>query len=83
MKKYIEEMDNGECFMYNSDLYIITSDFRKNKNLYEKKCIAIKDGSCRWMSSNSIVDKIDLFYRDKDNNILLCKEFNDEAFKKN
>lgn len=83
MKKYIEEMENGECFMYNDNLYIITNDFRNKQDSQEKKCITLKDGSCRWMSSNSIVEKIDLFYRDKDNNILLCKEFQDEAFKKN
>lgn len=76
-------MENGECFMCSNELYIITSDFRKNKDIYEKKTVSIKNGTCRWMSHNTIVEKIDLFYRDKDNNILLCKEFKDEAFKQN
>lgn len=83
MKKYIEEIQNGECFMYNNKLYITTNDFRKNKEIYEKKTVSITDGTCRWMSHTNIVEKIDLFYRDKDNNILLCKEFKDETFDKN
>ena len=69
--KYLEELSIGECFIYNKDYLIVTSDFKKNNS---KFCINLTTGYGKWISPNEEVDQIDIFTLDKDSNILAIRE---------
>ena len=66
MKKYIEELVGGECFLFDSS-YIITTDFKKNG---DRLSVSLKDGTLRWFSASTIVEESQLYHLDKDNNII-------------
>lgn len=65
--KYIELANSGNCINHNNCYYIVTSDFKKNG---QRLCISITDGSSRWLEPNTMIEIIQLFYTDKDNNIV-------------
>jgi hypothetical protein len=65
--KYIELVNSGNCINHNNCYYIVTSDFKKNG---QRLCISITDGSSRWLEPNTMIEIIQLFYTDKDNNIV-------------
>jgi hypothetical protein len=67
---YIEELQPGDVFIYNNIIYLLTVDF--NTKLY-KLCFNLKDGSPRWMKPSDMVEKINLYTLDKDNNIISIK----------
>jgi hypothetical protein len=69
--KYIEELVNGDCFVYNTSIFIITIDFDKNRN---KLCIDLAAGTPRWFAPETIVEKSPIFILDNDNNILPVKQ---------
>jgi hypothetical protein len=69
--KYIEELTNGDAFSYNNLFFLLTADFKKDNS---KLCYNIVDGSCQWFSPTEIVESMQLFYIDKDNNIKPIKE---------
>jgi hypothetical protein len=71
MSNYIEELENGESFILDSDKLIVTCDFKSNGN---RLCVDLKNGSSRWLGGNTIIDKIQLFTLDKDNNLIAIKE---------
>jgi hypothetical protein len=65
--KYIEELKPGNSFLYKDNYYIITIDFKSdNKRL----CYSLKNGQPLWFEPDSIVDDIQLYTIDKENNIL-------------
>jgi hypothetical protein len=65
--KYIEELRSGNCFLHKDNYYIITIDFKSdNKRL----CYNLKNGQPLWFEADSIVEDIQLYTIDKDNNIL-------------
>lgn len=69
--KYLEELNNGECFEFKDNYFIITHDFKKNGS---RNCIKLDDGSNKWLKSDTIVKVTDIFTMDKDNNIIAIKE---------
>lgn len=69
--KYLEELDCGECFEYNSAHFILTHDFKKNG---DKLCIRLDTGFNQWLKSDSMVKITDIFTMDKDNNIIAIRE---------
>lgn len=69
--KYLEELNNGECFEFQNNYFIITHDFKKNG---DRNCIKLNDGSNNWLKSDAIVKIADIFTMDKDNNIIAIKE---------
>ena len=71
MISILEELLNGDCFEINSTIYIVTCDFKKNG---QRLCIDLKTGESRWMTANTIIDKISLLYTNKDNHIIAIKE---------
>lgn len=80
--KYIEELKPGDFFIIDtSKRFILTSDFKiKDKKKYHS-AVSIENGFSNWIPEDQVVDIADLYYRDKDNNILLVKEYVDESSK--
>lgn len=73
--KHIEELKPGQCFrIKDNEYYIITCDFDR----YDKKyCINLLTGSNRWFNANDIIDEVDIYSLDQDNNIVPIKRIND------
>jgi hypothetical protein len=80
MPNYIEELDNGESFILDNSKLIVTCDHKSNGN---RLCIDLKTGSSRWLSGNTIIDKVQLFTLDKDNNLIAIKETIKDDLSKN
>lgn len=68
--KYIEELSYGDSFSYQDQLYILTSDFKKDGS---KLCIKLDTGLPFWLNSNTIVDITPIYRLDTDNNIVAIK----------
>lgn len=83
--KYIEELKPGDVFVWKNTKYLLSADFKDHgqKGTNKHMSVALDNGMCRWFSSNEIVDTVPLFYRDKDGNILLVKEHNDDNTENN
>ena len=71
MTKYIEELSNGDAFILNNNTYILSSDFKKNG---ERLSMSLTDGNSRWVKPNEMIEAVQLFIMDKDNNIIAIKE---------
>lgn len=69
--KYIEELFIGEFFSLNGEFFVNTQDFKKDKS---KLAINLKTGIGRWLPHDSMVESIDLFTLDKDNNFVSIRE---------
>lgn len=69
--QYLEELESGSCIFYNSEYFLLTSDFKSNGN---RLVISMNNGIPRWLSSSAMVDNIDIFTFDKDTNILPIKQ---------
>lgn len=77
--KYIEEIKPGDIFVWKKHRYILSADYRPFKNnLTRHMSVSIESGLCKWFKSDEVVDILDLYYRDKDGNILLVKEYKDD-----
>lgn len=68
--KYIEELNNGECFVNNNVYYFVTSDFKKNG---QRLCYNLVDGSPKWMEGTTIASVEPLYILDKDNNVIAVR----------
>ncbi len=69
--KYVEEIQYGDCFNYENKYFILTADFKKNG---DRLAVCLSDGTSKWIQSNDIIQPIDVFTLDKDNNIIAMKE---------
>ena len=70
MMKYLEELSGGDLFIYEEKKYVLTSDYRIRDKKNQKQCVSIDNGFSRWLGESTIVDFLDLYYRDIDGNIL-------------
>ena len=78
--KYIEEIKAGDIFIWKDKRYVLSSDYRPFKNGRTRHMsISIENGICKWFASDEAVEIAELFYRDKEGNILLVKEFKDDS----
>lgn len=68
--KYIEELTFGDIFEYNKELFILTKDFDNKNNAL---CVSIKNGQSRWILNNSIVNIVELYRLDDENNFANIK----------
>lgn len=68
---YIEELNPGDIFEYNNQLYLLTIDFKKNES---KLSVSLLDGSPKWVDPSLIVNKTSLYKLDNSNNILPIRE---------
>jgi hypothetical protein len=73
MTNFVEELTAGDCFQLMEDIFILTSDFKKDGS---RLCINLRDGLSRWVKADTITTRIGIFYTDKDGNIIALKELN-------
>lgn len=73
MDKYLEELIAGDIFLYNSNFYITTSDFKTNGH---RCCIDIQRGQFYWFAGNLITKPSALYYLDSNNNFAPVKHEN-------
>jgi len=71
MDNYIEELENGDSFVLRDSSYILTCD---SKSSGGRLCIKLSTGEPRWFNGDTIVEKMAIFYTDKDGNIIAVKE---------
>lgn len=69
--KFLEELLCGNTFLLNSNAYILTTDFKKNGS---RLCVCLKDGSTRWLEGNTVIEAIQIYRLDKENNIIPFQE---------
>lgn len=68
---YIEELNPGDTFDYQSNKYILTTDFKKNNS---KLAINLASGFFRWFAASDIIDACQVYFIDAENNILPIKQ---------
>lgn len=68
--KYLEELNIGESFFFEDQVWFLTSDFKLNG---DKLCYNLANGFPKWINSSSIVEVTPIYYMDKDNNITPIK----------
>lgn len=68
--KYLEELSVGDTFQLNSQVLVITSDFKKNG---DRNCVNLSNGLSRWIGANTVVEVCPVYILDKDNNIVAIK----------
>lgn len=78
--KFIEELLTGDCFTAENRFFIVTTDFKKNNN---RLCICLETGSSRWFEANAVVEHINIYRLDKDNNLISFKETQKDDVAKN
>ena len=80
--RYIEEINSGDIFIWKNKRYVLSSDYKPFKNGKTRHMsVSIDNGTCKWFASDELVEVAELFYRDKEGNILLVKEFKDDSAK--
>jgi hypothetical protein len=74
--KYIEEISFGDIFELNKEIFILTKDFdNKRRSL----CVSLNSGQLRWLPSNTIVETVNLYRLDNENNIYNIKPENNKT----
>ena len=76
--KYLEELIPGDLFSYKNEYFILTCDFRNIKDNKKYLCMSINNGFSNWMEGNTSVEILDLYFRDKEGNIIAVKERKNE-----
>jgi hypothetical protein len=69
--KYIEELNNGDAFVVDQQIFLLTSDFKKNGS---KLAYSLKNGNPKWFEASHIVDAIQIYTMDETNTIIPIKE---------
>jgi hypothetical protein len=65
--KYLEELNPGDSFSYQNQLFLLTSDFKASG---KKLCYSLNNGFANWLSDSTIVEHCPLYILDKDNNTI-------------
>lgn len=68
--KYIEELSNGDFFKYEHNFYLLGSDFKKNG---DRLSYSLNSGFPLWVSNQTVVEKIELYTLDVENNVIPIK----------
>lgn len=69
--KYIEELTNGDCFLYENSVYLLTSDFKKDGS---RLCYRIDMGFPKWFEPTVVVENTEIYRMDQHNNIIPIRE---------
>lgn len=69
--KYLEELTPGSSFIYESNIYLLTKDFKSDG---KKLCYSLVTGINRWLESNIIINEQQLYTLDSQNNIQSIKQ---------
>jgi hypothetical protein len=64
---YVEEIPCGRTFVFSDELFLITSDSKKDGS---RLCISMQNGNSRWLKPNLVVKTISLYFINNDNNFL-------------
>lgn len=80
--KYLEELIIGDLFAYKNTYFILTCDFKIIEDNKHHLCISIDNGFSYWMPGNTSIEILDLYFRDKEGNIIAVKERKNEYTKK-
>jgi DNA-directed RNA polymerase alpha subunit len=79
--KYLEELKPGDAFFYRENIFVLTIDFKfKDKNKYSY-AININSGAGVWLPENTTVESIQIYYIDKDKNIVPVKHHSNDDTK--
>lgn len=65
--KYLEELNPGDCILWNTEYYVLSSDFKTDGS---RMCISLKTGFCRYIKSDTIVSNAPLYTLDTESNII-------------
>lgn len=68
--KYLEEINAGDCFVFESKSYILTIDFKKNG---DRLSYRLDNGNPIWLKGNALVTINPIYHLDIDNNIIPIK----------
>lgn len=68
--KYIEELENGDCFSHKDRLYLLTSDYKKNG---QRLSYDLKSGLPLWFNPQDMIDNTQIYTLDQNNNIIPVK----------
>lgn len=68
--KYIEELECGDTFSHNDQVFVLTSDFKSNGS---RLCYSLISGQPTWFQNNAMIEHDPVYTLDKDNNILPIK----------
>jgi len=68
--KYLEEIATGDSVSFEDNIYIITSDYKRNG---DRLCVNLKTGFSKWLAPNAVVDVCPIYVLDEDNNIVAVK----------
>lgn len=81
--KYVEELKPGDLFLLKNDRFILTSDYKiSSENRQKRLSVNINNGFLQWIDDDAAVEVTDLYYRDKDANIIALKEIKNEYSEK-
>lgn len=72
--KYLEELQTGDTFKIEDQIFVLTQDFKRGKPVNQRSCCNLNDGSHRWFPETVVVEQLGLYTLDKDNNVLPIKE---------
>ena len=74
--KYIEELNIGDVFTAKDNLFILTSDFKKNGS---RMGISLSNGLPTWFEPQNTVKLNTIFTTDTDNNIIPITNVNNSS----
>lgn len=77
--KYIEELEPGDCFSFENNLFILTCDFKRGHKL----SINLKTGHSRWIEFDKSVEKTSIYSIDENTNFYPINPENSNAAIKN
>jgi|LakMenE18May11ns_1017448.scaffolds.fasta_scaffold9957858_4 hypothetical protein len=71
--KYIEELNNGDKFLYQNYCYLLTIDYRQINKQIQRCCVNMHNGSISWLNNSTIIDQISVFYQNQENLLVEIK----------
>lgn len=63
--KYLEELKAGDCYIFNKELFVVTTDFKRDGS---RMVVNLSSGTTRWMDGSSVCDTVQIFTIDNENN---------------
>ena len=67
--KYIEERTNGQIFSIKDKMYVLTADFKTQKDKQKHCCVSLDNGQVSWKNADTMVESPSVFYQDEENNL--------------
>lgn len=68
--KYVEELECGDTFLYQNQIYLLTSDFKSNGS---RLCYSLKNGQSLWLKNDTMIDHNPVYLLDSENTIIAVK----------